>query len=227
MKSLTKRHIPKLSVLLLISFALSALFTGCSFTTFDASGYVKACLDANAHGEFDAYAEITNTSAETAKQQFDQRIDTELSHLDAYHIDEERKEKFRELFIHIYDSFQYEVGEATKNDDGSYSVPVTTHKLMIFKDVVTEAETYLNDYAQKEMDAGRTPTQDDLYLVAADFMYDYISQNLSALAYAEPVNTTVKVAPSASDSRIYSLDQNEFQSLLETMVDIENANPPS
>lgn len=224
MKSLTKRHTKKFSVLLLITFVLSALSTGCSFASFDASGYVKACLDANAHGEFDAYAQITNTSAETAKQQFDQRMDTEISYLDAYHIDEERKEKFRELFINIYDSFQYEVGEATKNDDGSYSVPVTTHKLMVFKDVAAEAETYLNDYAQKEMDAKRTPTQDDLYLVAADFMYDYISQNLSALEYADPVNTTVTVAPTASDSRIYSLDQNELQNLLESMVDIENAN---
>ena len=74
------------------------------------------------------------------------------------------------------------------------------------------------------MDAGRTPTQDDLYLVASDFMYDYISQNLSTLEYAEPVNTTVTVAPTASDSKIYSLDQNELQNLLESMVDIENAN---
>lgn len=224
MKSLTKGHIKKLFVLLLITFVLSALSTDCSFAGFDASGYVKACLDANAHGEFDAYAEITNTSAETAKQQFDQRMDTEISYLDAYHIDEERKENFRKLFINIYDSFQYEVGEATQGDNGSYAVPVTTHKLMVFKDILTEGNAYLEEYAQKEMDAGRTPTQDNLYLAAADFMYDYISENLSALEYAEPVNTTVTVALTASDSRIYFLDQNEFQNLLDSMVDIENAN---
>lgn len=216
------KHTKKLSILFLFTCMIAAFTTGCGFD-FDASGYVQACLDANAHGEFEAYAEITNTSLETVEQQFNNRMDQEISYLDAYHIDEDRKNKFRELFTNMYGSFKYEVGEAVKNDDGSYSVPVTTYKLMVFKDVMKEGESYMTDYAQQEIDAGRTPTENDLYITAVDFMYDYISKNLESLEYAEGVSTTITVAPTSSDSRVYSVDQYALQSLLEDMVDIENA----
>lgn len=216
------KHTKKLSILFLFTCMIAAFTTGCGLD-FDASGYVKACLDANAHGEFASYAEITNTPIETVEQQFNDRMEQEISYLDAYHLDEDRKNKFRDLFINMYGSFKYEVGEAVKNDDGSYSVPVTTYKLMVFKDVMTEGQSFMENYAQQEVDAGRTPTEDDLYITAADFMYDYMSQNLGALEYAEGVSTTITVAPTASDSRVYSVDQYELQSLLESMVDIENA----
>lgn len=212
----------KLSILFLFTCMIAVFTTGCGLD-FDASGYVQACLDANAHGEFAAYAEITNTSLETVEQQFNDRMDQEISYLDAYHLDEDRKNKFRELFTKMYGSFKYEVGEAVKNDDGSYSVPVTTYKLMVFKGVMTEGQSFMEDYAQQEIDAGRTTTEDDLYVTAADFMYDYISKNMETLEYAEGVTTTIAVAPTSSDSRVYSVNQYELQSLLESMVDIENA----
>lgn len=214
----TKKH----SILFLLTCMIAVFTTGCGFN-FDASGYVQACLDANAHGEFAAYAEITNIPVETAEQQFNDRMDEEISYLDAYNLDETRKAQFRDLFVKMYGSFKYEVGEAVKNDDNSYSVPVTTYKLMVFKDVMKDGEDFMMDYAQKEIDAGRTPTEDDLYIIAADFMYDYMSKNLDALEYAEGVSTTVTVAPTSSDSRVYSFSEYELQSLLESMVDIENA----
>lgn len=216
------KNTKKISILFLLTCMMAVLTTGCGLD-FDASGYVQACLDANTHGEFEAYAEITNTSLEEVEQQFNERMDDEIAYLDAYHIDQDRKDKFRTLFTDMYGSFKYEVGEAVKNDDGSYSVPVTTYKLMVFKDILNAVETYMMDYAQKEIDAGRTPTENEIYTVAADFMYDYISQNLEALEYEEGVSTTVTVAPTSSDSRVYSVDPYKLQALLEDLVDIENA----
>lgn len=216
------RNSKKLSILFLLTFMVAAFTTGCGLD-FDASGYVQACLDANAHGEYEAYAQITGTTVEEAEQQFNDRMDQEIAYLDMYNIDEDRKTKFRELFVNMYDQFKYEVGEAVKNDDGSFSVPVTTYKLMVFKDVMKEGEDHMTSYAQQQVDAGTTPTVEDLYAVAIDFMYDYISKNLETLEYAEAVNTTVTVAPTAAGSRVYAVDEYELQSLLESMVDIENA----
>lgn len=212
----------KLSVLILFFCMIACFTTGCSLT-FDASGYVQACLDANAHGEFSAYAEITGSTVEEVEKLYNTMLDEEISYLEAYNISDEKKSEFRELFITLYKNFKYEVGEAVKNDDGSYTVPVTTYKLMVFKDIMSEGETYMTDYVQKEIDAGRTPSEDDIYGVAVDYMYDTISKNLESLEYADPVTTNISVAPTTSDSKVYSMDQTELQNLLESMIDLENA----
>ena len=216
------RNSKKLSILFLLTFMVAVFTTGCGLD-FDASGYIQACLDANSHGEYEAYAKITGTTVEEAEQQFNDRMDQEIAYLDMYDIDEDKKAKFRELFVNMYDQFKYEVGEAVKNDDGSYSVPVTTYKLMAFKDVMKDGEEHMTTYAQQQIDAGNTPSVEDLYAVAIDFMYDYISKNLENLEYADAVNTTITVAPTSSDSRVYAADDYEMQALIESLVDIENA----
>ncbi|MCM1499140.1 MAG: hypothetical protein NC124_11810 [Clostridium sp.] len=216
------KSIKKHSILFVLTVMMMCFATGCG-VNFDASGYIKACLDANAHGEFAAYAEITQSSEEEVAQMYNDMLDQEISYLDAYNISDEKKENFRQLFVELYKNFKYEVGEAVKNDDDTFSVPVTTYKLMVFKDIMDEGETYMTDYVQQEIDAGRTPTEDDIYGIAVDFMYDSISRNLEALEYAEPVTTNVTVGPTGSDTKVYSISQNELQSLLESMVDIENA----
>lgn len=216
------KSIKKHSILLLLTAMIMCFATGCG-ADFDASGYITACLDANAHGEFAAYAEITQTSEDEVAQIYNNMLDQEIAYLDAYNISDEKKESFRQLFIKLYKNFKYEVGEAVKNDDGSFSVPVTTYKLMVFKDIMTEGETYMTDYVKQEIDAGRTPSEEDIYGIAVDFMYDSISRNLETLEYDEPVTTNVTVGPTSSDAKVYSISQTELQSLLESMVDIENA----
>lgn len=217
------KSMKKLSVLYLLACMITCFATGCT-ASFDASGYVKACLDSNTHGEFDKYAEITSSSVEEVEAIYNQGIDSEIAYLDAYNISAERKEEFRTLFVDIYKNFKYEVGEATKNDDGSYSVPVTTYKLQIFKDMMAEGEQHLTDYAQAEVDAGRTPTQEQLEEEALNYMYDAVKTNLSALEYGEPATVTVTVSPSKHGSQtVYTVSQTELQSLLESFIDIENA----
>lgn len=212
----------KLSVMFLLTFVTACLLTGC--TNFDASAYIKACLDANTHGEFQAYADITQTSVEEVEALYNSNIDSEVAYVEAYNISDEKKEAFRNLFIDIYKSFKYEVGEAVKNDDDSYSVPVTTYKLMVFKDVMTSAQDYITDYASQEVDAGRTPTQEQLEEVVLDYLYDGLKANLNKLEYAEAVSSTIKVSPTKSGSTtVYSASQTELQALLQSFIDLENA----
>ena len=80
------------------------------------------------------------------------------------------------------------------------------------------------NYAQAEVDAGRTPTQEQLEAEAINFMYDAMKENLGALTYGEAVTTNITVSPTKSGSTIiYSADTYELQALIESMVDIENA----
>jgi len=213
----------KLTLLLILCFTVCLSLTGC-MPSFDASGYIKACLDANTKGEFEAYAEITGSSVEEVQALYEQAIDAEMSYIDSYNVSEEKKTAFRDLFIEIYKSLKYEVGEATLNDDKSYTVPVTTYKLMVFDGIMAEAEEHLVNYAQAEVDAGNTPSIEQLEAEAIDYMYQAMKDNLSALEYAEPVTTDIIVSPSKDGATIiYSADSSKLQALIESLVDIENA----
>ncbi|MBQ4059562.1 MAG: hypothetical protein IJD40_11610 [Lachnospiraceae bacterium] len=212
----------KLSILFVMCLAVSFVLTGCT-PKFDASGYIKSCLDANTKGEFEAYAEITGATVEEVESLYNQAIEAEMASIAPY-VNDEQKENFRQLFIDMYKSFKYEVGEATLNDDKSYTVPVTTYKLMIFDGILAEGETYLTDFAQAEIDAGRTPTQEQLEEEAMNFMYDAMKKNLDALTYAEPVTTDIIISPTKNGSQIvYSADPSALQGLIESLVDLENA----
>lgn len=211
----------KPTMLLTFVLILSFVLTGCT-PNFDASGYVKACLDANTHGEFAAYAKITNKSEEEIAKMYNDVIDSEVAYLKEYNLSEEKTAEFRELFVKLYDSFKYEVGEAVKNEDGSYTVPVTTYKLLVFKTFIEDGQTYLLDYCKQQGDAGKTLTEKDLYPVIADYLFDYLNKNLETPEYAEPVTANVKVSPMKENSKIYSVDTAELQKLLESMYDMES-----
>lgn len=208
--------------LLMIVFVLSALLTGCG-TEFDASGYVRACLDANTHGEFDEYARLTNMTAEEIKKKnYDDRLDQEIAYLDTYKADDETKQKFRSLFEKMYNSFKYEVGDAVKNDDGSFTVPVTTYKLKVFGDIMTDITTFATDFYTEKAESGDTNvTEDEINKVVVDYMYDYISKNLEKLEYEEGVPINVTVSPTPGNKNVYTISTTNLQELLKSMVDID------
>lgn len=208
---------------LLLMLSLFLVLTGC-MKEFDASGYIRSCLNANTKAEFEEYAEITGSTVEEVEALYNQAIDAEMAYLQGYNVSDEKKAEFRQLFIDMYKAFKYEVGEATKNDDKSYTVPVTTYKLMIFEGILAEGETYLTNYAQSKVDAGETPSQSELEAEAINFMYDAMKKNLDAANYAEPVTHEIIVAPTRNGSQVvYSADISELQKLIEQLVDIENA----
>ena len=207
--------------LLLSVLMIACLVTGCAFGGFDASGYVKACLDANVHGEFDDYAKITNSTTAEVEKLYNDFLDSDLSFLNEYNADEATQQKFRELFINLYKNMKYEVGEATKADDGSYSVPVTVYKMIVFKNVMENMEDDMTKWADSLINSGTTPTMDEIYSYVLNYMYDAISKEVDNPQYDEPETISVKVAKNSDNA--YAIGDTELQNLLESMIDIENA----
>lgn len=208
----------KLFTIVAAILAIAGVLTGCG-ADFDASGYVKACLDANVHGEYAAYAEITKTEESVIQSQHDAVIEQEMAMLDVFNIDDATKDKFRELFLTVYDSCKYEVGEAAKNDDGTFTVPVTVYKLKAFGNLAEDAQVYVQDYYEQEMEAGNDPSQDELYAKIVDYMYEKLSENVKKLEYGDPEVRNVKVEPTASNSRVYQIETNELQDLMYALTD--------
>lgn len=208
----------KLLTIVIGILSMAGVLTGCG-ADFDASAYVKACLDANVHGECAEYARITDTEESEIQSQHDAVIDQEMVMLDAFQIDEAKKAEFRELFVTLYNSCKYEVGEAVKNDDGTFTVPVTVYRLKAFGNLTENTQTYMQEYYQKEQDAGNTLSQEDLYAVVVDYIYDSLSENMKSPEYGEGEVKNVKVGPTASNSRMYEIDTEELQNLMYSLTD--------
>lgn len=198
--------------------AAAGVLAGCG-ADFDASGYMKACLDANVHGEFAEYAKLTATEESDLKSQHDAIIDQELAMLDMLGIGEEQKAEFRDLFVNLYAKCKYEVGEAVKNEDNTYTVPVTVYRLKAFQSLTTDAQTHMQDFYDSEAAAGNEPTTEDLYAEMANYMYDGLSANIESPQYDEAEVIEVEVGPSATDSRVYQVTQDDLQELLYAMTD--------
>ena len=214
------KSIKKLTVM--FSMIMVACFvTGCALGSFDASGYVKSCLDANLHGEFEEYAKITRSEVSEVESLYNSFLDSDLEFLSTYKADDAKKQQFRELFIKLYKNTKYEVGEAAKGDDGSYSVPVKVYKMDIFKNVMANMEDDITKWAEDQVAAGTTPSTDDIYAYVLDYMYDAIAKEVDNPQYEEPVDSSIKVAKNSEGA--YGVDQTELQNLLESMIDIENA----
>ena len=94
---------------------------------------------------------------------------------------------------------------------------------MVFKDVMSEGETYITDYVTEQTEAGKSLTEEDLYPVIIDFMYETMSKNFEAAEYGDAVSVDVTVGPMNGNSKVYGISQTELQSLLENFIDLENA----
>lgn len=205
--------------LLTFTLLLSICLTGCLIKDFDASRYVQACLDASFHGEVDTYMEMTNSTKEQATSAYNQLIQSEVDVLEqgGYPLTDEQKEKFKALFIDMYNKCKYEVGEATKNDDNSFSVAVTTYQLGVFAGADDAIMDFAKDYASKNESA----TQEEVYSAVIDYMYDFMSEKIANPQYAQPVTKQVSVPLSSTNPKVYTISQTDLEGLVYDLLDIQ------
>ena len=212
-----KNKMMKRSLLLVFTMMIGFTLTGCS--DFDASRYVQSCLDASFHGEFEAYMEMTNSTEDEARSAYDSLIQSEVDTLaQGYSLSYEQKEKFRQLFTDMYKACKYEVGEATKNDDKSFTVQITTYKLTVFEGMTDSAQQYITEFCTNNTDS----STDEIYAAVLDYMYDYINDKLSNPEYAEGVTKDVSVPLTSTKPATYTIDTNDIQNLAYDLLDIEN-----
>ena len=214
MKNKTKKH----TLLLTLTLIVGCILTGCA--DFDATRYVQSCLDATFHGEFGDYMEMTKSTEDQARVAYDSLIQSEVDALEqGYTISDEQKEKFRALFTDMYKLCKYEVGEAVKNDDDSFSVPVTTYKLTVFAGMSDAIEQYSTEYMNDNPDT----SLDDAYAALFDYMYDFINEKISNPEYAEGVTTNVNVPLTSTSPKTYTLSTSDLQNMVFDLLDVEES----
>lgn len=133
-------------------------------------------------------------------------------------VSDETKQKIREMFHSIYSKWNYEVGEATKNDDGSFSVPVTVRQLTAFKGSLTATTKRFSERTEKAADLDDGSYYDLYYQT----FIEVINETIAKGEYGEETIVQVKVAPSSSDSNVYEMDSESIAALYNAAMDLNS-----
>ena len=209
----------KLSIIVACLLMVSIL-GGCG-SKFDASGYVKALLDNSYKNDSTQFVSMKIGTADEAAKLYEDGLDSEVSAMVSsmgYSVSDEQEQAIREVFAKILAGAKYTVGEAEKQDDGSYVVTITYETMEIFGSA-------MEDYMDKivEMQAGLTgeETNDELVAMAIDAFKDVLDASVANATYAAPETTTITVE---LIDKVYTPKQSDLYNLEASLFDIDSVN---
>lgn len=200
------------------------LLGGCG-TKFDAAGYTKAILDNSYKNDSTAFVSQKIGTAEEAADLYEQGLDAEMDGMLASvgSVSDEQANEFRQVFADILAGAKYTVGEAEKQDDGSYVVTITYEQMKVFGPA---AETYMDavmDYAnsiqETALAGGDVPSDDEITAAIIDMLKDCLSDSLKSVTYASPETMTVKIELNNNE---YSPSEKDLMNLEMALFDIDD-----
>lgn len=208
----------------LIYFTLGILLlfslTGCSLgkDKLDAGLYTKSYLDVLYKNQVsDYYLKYAGGDEATANQAYEESLDADVSLLISDMEDEisdELKAKYREMLSEIYKDIKYEVGTATENEDGTYTVPVTTYRLHAFAGTMDKTAEYYESLSAKEQEKMDETEELELYEINA------VMENLKNPEYDEESQTiNITLAPMEGNSDYYGISSDDQLNLYVSMID--------
>lgn len=206
------------SFMIIISICCSILAGGCGkkMTTEDAPVYIQAVLDSRYRSDYNAYMEYRKCTEEEAAQLHEHGLNSVLSLIKIADtsVSSELKDQYRELFAGLHNICKYTVGAAEEDGDG-FTVDVTVQPFSMFDGI----DQSLIDVLHTE-DAMEMTTDEQLYQLIYEEMYNLISPRLSVPEYGSPETVILHIQPdenkvqTVSDEDLNALDAMIYASLL-------------
>lgn len=189
---------------MILFFNLVIIMSGCGTAAFNASGYVKACLDAAYHEEYNAYVEFVGCTIEEAQSDMNEQaqvaVDIELSSLDII-VTDAYKEEYLTLLKEIEHLTKYEVGQAEKTEDG-YSVPVTIYPLDIYEEFLAG----IDEIYQKAADAGELSDE-----TIFPIMIEFLKECINNVQYKDVTEITIEITEDSEG--IWQIPEDEMYAI--------------
>ena len=195
--------------------AVMMTFAGCKKKEFDAAGYVKATLDMTMKGETEDYIKFVGCSKEEALKDYEDTLDEAVEQFGEFGVNEEALEEFRQFSIDLYKAVKYEVKEAQKEKDGSYTVKVETEKMNVFAGAMEKFE----EAVAAALEGGEQLTDEKMAQDLYGKVIELFKESLANATYQEP--TTVEVKVSQDDDGVWEIPEKDFEVLELSLIDID------
>ena len=194
-------------MILLIGFIIS--LTACS-VKFDASGYVKACLDAAFHEEYESYAEFVDSTVEEAETFFyegnKQNITNEIDSLEDITVTEEQSEEYLNLIRNCKKLTKYEVKSAKETETG-YEVTVLINPVNVYKEFKKGIEDSYIQAANEDRLNEKT---------IFPIMLEFLNKCITEAEYEDTVEFILHIEQNGDS--VWSIPQDELYELEELLL---------
>ena len=205
-------------VLMLVCVMAIGLLGGCG-KSFDAAAYTKALLDNSYKNDSTAFVDMKIGTAEKAAELYEQGLDKEMeAMLESEEISEEQAAAYREVIADILAGAKYTVGEAEKQDDGSFVVTVTYEQMNIFEPAMEAYLTKVTEMATEWYSAEETPSEEEMYNEVIMALKDCLEETLATVTYDEPATATVRIE---LVDKVYTPNEADIANLETVFFDIE------
>lgn len=196
--------------------AAAAAGTWLYLNRFDPEAYVQAVLDVSYKKQTEKYEEITGVSKDEAEAVFEENLDATMEEFESSPMPEELRPKYRELFGEIAMEVSYTVGEAQREDDGSYTVPVMVKPLTLFADTYDtfqqKAKEYADQVTDSVMQGEAMPSDDEMQSQVYQIYYDVLRDGVdSGLLYGEAQDVTLRISKNADGE--YEINAEDMKAL--------------
>lgn len=172
---------------------------GCG-RSFDAAAYAEAILDNSYKNDSAQVVSLGIGSAEEAAEIYKEGIDSNLDAMVASAdgiVTEEQAESFRQIFMDIYNGAKYTVGEAEKQDDGSYAVTITYEQMNVFEPAMVSCRDKVNAAMEEWTEAfnagEEVPTNEEINEQIVSMYKDCYIEALANATYDEPATTILHI----------------------------------
>lgn len=150
-------------------------------------------------------------------------MDEAVEQFGEFGVNEEALEEFRQFSIDLYKAVKYEVKEAQKEKDGSYTVKVETEKMNVFAGAMEKfeeaAESYVEEAVAAALEGGEQLTDEKMAQDLYGKVIELFKESLANATYQEP--TTVEVKVSQDDDGVWEIPEKDFEVLELSLIDID------
>lgn len=194
------------------------LLTGCFGGKFDASGYVRSCLELVTKGETAAYMKATKSTKEEALAVYNAEVKNFVDQLAGQGMPETLNEKYTEFFKKALAATKYEVGQAVETKDKGFEVDVTVEPLNnLLTNMESVMEPIMEDYAKKNPD--KLTDEKAVMEVVYSTILDELNKRLATPTYGE--KKTIKAKVTLKD-KVYTLAEESLEEIGSLLFDVSN-----
>lgn len=208
-------------VLALVGVMTVGLLGGCG-NSFDAAKYTQALLDNSYKNDSTEFVNMKVGTAEEAAEIYEQGIDAEMdAMLATLELTEEQEAEYRTLFADILSQAKYTVGEATKQDDGSYVVTVSYEQMNIFEPAMTAYMEDITALVTEIAEGQTTMTEEEMTVRVVDSFKTCLEEAKENATYDEPAEATVRIQ---LEDKLWTANIEDLQNLETVFFDTVDAN---
>ena len=203
--------------------ALMALSLTACGETFDPVAYMQGTLDSVYHNEQSQEFldnlddENSNESLKKDREDSINEMAENLATLSGVtNPSDETLANAKKMLSDVYAATKYEVGEATEDEDGGYTVAVTVYPLLSFASVATDESGIYTDALTETLTADMS--EDEMYETALSVLCNLIEEQLKDPQYGDAIETTLKIS---DEGDYYIVDEDEFKDFENLLLNID------